>query len=283
MQNLPLKLSATNQATVLQVAGNGFWYESAAGSPELRIIITPEYGSDLVLRPGQSVRLSKNIGTWTVRSYDNSATINGNIIIGSGEFSDNNTTVANVSGSVSVTSGNIAVTSGSVTVNNGVGSPVPVDIRNGQVEITNDAGNPLPVSGSINVAGSTVPTHAALNVAMRPRDAITAAVTSVTVATTGTQVLLTTSGNGILLKSVTVFSRTTSSNSNLCSYISLSGAISATLISVSMNTIDTAQSRAMGSVNKVMDLYIPAGVNIYCYANMNGEAEAMRSITYVQL
>lgn len=282
MQNLPLKLSATNTATVLQVAGNGFWYESATGSPELRIIITPEYGSDLVLRPGQSVRLGKNIGTWTVRSYDNSATINGNIIIGSGEFSDNNTTVANVSGSVTVNSGNITV-GGSVTVANAVGSPVPVDVRNGQVEITNDTGNPLPVSGSVTVAGAASPSHAALNVAVRQRDAITNGVTSATVATTGNQTLLTTTGNGIILKSVTVFSRTTASNSNLCTYIALAGGITSVLASVQMKAVDTAQTRAMGSINLACNMYIPAGVTIYYYANQTGESEALRSITYVQL
>lgn len=61
---------------------------------DARIIVKPENGAEITLRPGQRFRLSRESGKasrWLVRSYDGFSTINGSVIIGSGEFDDANT------------------------------------------------------------------------------------------------------------------------------------------------------------------------------------------------
>lgn len=60
---------------------------------ESRIVVKPDNGNDIVLRPGQRFRLppGERANQWQIRSYDGTTDIDGQIIIGSGEFEDSNT------------------------------------------------------------------------------------------------------------------------------------------------------------------------------------------------
>jgi hypothetical protein len=92
MQSYPLKLLA-GASTTVQTEADLFVYESGTvtGSTETRIIVKPDNGSEIVLRPGQRFRASDRAMAWNVRGYDAAAVIAGMVIIGSGEFDDANT------------------------------------------------------------------------------------------------------------------------------------------------------------------------------------------------
>lgn len=110
MQLYPLNLTVANPQTSFSVEANGFWYEECmASSGDNRILVKPENGADIILRPGQSFRLTEMTRRFNVNSLDPTSVISSRVIIGSGEFSDNNTTIANVSGSVAISGGQIAI------------------------------------------------------------------------------------------------------------------------------------------------------------------------------
>ncbi|RFP36157.1 hypothetical protein [Duganella sp. BJB476] len=120
-----------------------FVYESGATTPingETRILVTPENGSQIVLRPGQRFRITKQVNAWTIQPYDPAATLTGSIIIGSGEFDD-----ANTLNKVTLD----ATFANTVTVTNSLAAPVNVAL-NPATLLKLDTSTPL------NIAGTTV-------------------------------------------------------------------------------------------------------------------------------
>jgi hypothetical protein len=95
MQSYPLVLSAAAPTAVFQADADLFVYESAmtAIGGDSHIIVKPESGSEIALKPGQRVRVapSDRAKTWYVRSADGVTAITGTIVLGSGSFEDSNT------------------------------------------------------------------------------------------------------------------------------------------------------------------------------------------------
>ncbi len=67
---------------------------SAAGNQAIRIKPAQGGGGEIILMPGQSMRLpddEKAPSAWRISNYVNAETITGTVLIGEGEFVDNNT------------------------------------------------------------------------------------------------------------------------------------------------------------------------------------------------
>jgi hypothetical protein len=95
MQSYVLQLVGPQVVPFATVA-DLFVYESGAatGGTDTRIMVKPDTGAEIVLRPGQRFRIdkaSKKATRWQVHAFDPAVTITGSIIIGSGEFDDANT------------------------------------------------------------------------------------------------------------------------------------------------------------------------------------------------
>lgn len=121
MQNYPISLSPASRTNSPGVFGTGFWYESGTGSNDnASLIVTPERGSPITIRPGQWFRLPNAVGSWLITSEDATETITGNIIIGAGDFGDAAKRIT-----LDATFAN------EVTVKNTAGNPVPVSIGGG--------------------------------------------------------------------------------------------------------------------------------------------------------
>jgi hypothetical protein len=149
MQNQSIVLSPSLKAMKLQSPGDGFWYESSAGTGDQRLVVQSEIGDTCVLKPGQSMRITKEVAVWSVSLYDGTASVSANVIVGSGDFNDNNTTIGAISGAVAVS--NFPATqpvSGSVAVSN-LPATQPVS---GTVAVSNLPAT-QPVSGSVSISG----------------------------------------------------------------------------------------------------------------------------------
>lgn len=113
MQSYPLTILAGASAGYA-ADGDLFVFESGAvtGTSDQRIAVKPGMGSEILLRPGQRVRVraDQRHTMWYVRANDPVGVVVGSVIIGSGDFSDSNATVA----------------AGSMTINNSTAQRVPV-------------------------------------------------------------------------------------------------------------------------------------------------------------
>jgi hypothetical protein len=116
-----IALSATNRSNQFNIVGDGIWYVDAtpAVADDTRIKVTPAGGSTIVLKAGQSFRTENKISTWTITSMTGAEVFTGNIIIGNGDFEDNNATI---NGTVSTSIAN------QPTVNLAAGSKVQEEI-----------------------------------------------------------------------------------------------------------------------------------------------------------
>lgn len=132
MQSYNLQLTPAKQSVVFNEFSSGIWYESGTSALETRIVVTPESGNKIELKPGQRVKLTNTVRQWTVESLNPAATISGKLLIGSGEFEDNSSLVTLD-----------ASFANNVTVMN---ASIPVTISGGDVEIKNDIGNPIQTS-----------------------------------------------------------------------------------------------------------------------------------------
>jgi hypothetical protein len=96
MQTYLLNLTPGLPFTAYQTSGDLFVYESGTAgvdTADRRIVVKPDSGGEITLRPGQRFRIApgQKAEMWSVRTLDNSVTLTGSIIIGSGEFDDANT------------------------------------------------------------------------------------------------------------------------------------------------------------------------------------------------
>lgn len=150
MQTYPIALTPQNPSGVVMASADLIVYESGATVPvggDSRIVVKPDNGSEIVLRAGQSMRLPAGTiaSTWTYRSNDPTQTINGSIIIGSGEFDDNSFKIDANSGAVPV------IPQGGFQIANADAQPVPSKIVNtvaNRVPVTMDVQQILQTSGS---------------------------------------------------------------------------------------------------------------------------------------
>lgn len=97
MQSYPMALSAAVPSAVFMSEADLFVYESGVSLVgDNRIIVKPESGAEIILKPGQRVRMAadrEKTRVWYVRSFDGVSVITGTIVIGSGEFEDSNLTL----------------------------------------------------------------------------------------------------------------------------------------------------------------------------------------------
>jgi hypothetical protein len=131
-------------------------FDDATGDSRIRV--KAENGSEIVLKPGQRVRMTERAQRWYVSSFDGATPMTVNAIIGSGEFDDANTlNTFKLDGTFSNT----------VTVANATTAPVPTTLQGtgnvavpAGVKITNDTTARVPISldpnQTLNISGSTV-------------------------------------------------------------------------------------------------------------------------------
>lgn len=113
---------------------------AAAGDQELRVSAG---STSITMMPGQSFRMPDDEPSptqWTIRNSKGIDIIEGFVLIGEGDFNDNNTSNTSYVKLDASFANNVKV------MNSGAGEAVPVSLVNAQVEVMNDAGNPLPVS-----------------------------------------------------------------------------------------------------------------------------------------
>lgn len=81
-------------SVLIPCPGNGIWFESGTSSTsDTYIVVRPDKGgAECVLKPGQNFQDRSNPATqWTITCHDPAASISGRLIIGNGDFSDDNT------------------------------------------------------------------------------------------------------------------------------------------------------------------------------------------------
>lgn len=158
MQSYPLTILAGASAGYA-ADGDLFVFESGAvtGTSDQRIAVKPGMGSEILLRPGQRVRVraDQRHTMWYVRANDPVGVVVGSVIIGSGDFSDSNATVA----------------AGSMTINNSTAQRVPVVLDPAlrvpvaldpvaAIQISNTAAQRVPVTldttQTLNTSGSVM-------------------------------------------------------------------------------------------------------------------------------
>ncbi|MFZ6748041.1 hypothetical protein [Undibacterium sp. Ren11W] len=89
MQIYPFQFDATNNAKPVSALADLFVYESGSSAGDTRIKVKPDNGAEIILKPGQRFRISEGRAQiWYVSSYDGVSVINGNLIVGSGDFGD---------------------------------------------------------------------------------------------------------------------------------------------------------------------------------------------------
>lgn len=94
MQTHPLMLTSAAPATSINIAGRAFRYIEGSSAGNARIIVKPENGNEMELKPGQGFKLADEAGRWFVKSLDGVSAITGTLNIGSGDFEDNNVQVS---------------------------------------------------------------------------------------------------------------------------------------------------------------------------------------------
>lgn len=106
MQSYPINMPAGGSQT-FSSAARRFVYESGATATlngDARIIVKPDSGNEIVLRPGQAFGLAdgETAGNWFVRANDPQMAISGTVIIGSGDFNDGTFKVDSSTGTIAV-------------------------------------------------------------------------------------------------------------------------------------------------------------------------------------
>ncbi len=141
MQYFPLQVTAAQIAN-LMVQGDYFVYESASTGVDTRIVVKPQNGGEMLLKPGQRFRIVDPVGVWSVRAFDGASTIVGVVVIGSGEFEDSNV--------------NTLLSLSSATITNTTANRVPVTLDPAQTLPVSLTGQSVSIAGTVNVAGASV-------------------------------------------------------------------------------------------------------------------------------
>jgi hypothetical protein len=146
MQSNTLKI-AVGQTVTMPCTGSGFWFESGTTTTtNPYIIVKPDSGAEFRLKPGQSVKdPAVQVGVWNIRAEDPLAVITGNVIIGNGDFTDDN--VANTI-KLDASFANL------VTVTNTTAARVPVTLDTSQT--LNTAASVMAYTNSYGSATSSV-------------------------------------------------------------------------------------------------------------------------------
>jgi hypothetical protein len=171
MQSYPFQFTPTFSTKPFNCAGDLFVYESSVASGDNRISVMPAGGGEIILKPGQSFRITKQTDVWYVQAYDSASTITGNFNIGSGDFKDsatstNQVTVVNNS-SQPVTTAPVAAVS--------ITNIAPSTIGTAAISVVNDAAykrvifRNAGVTGSIAIGGVGI-TFAGAAVVLEPGD-----------------------------------------------------------------------------------------------------------------
>ena len=92
MQSNKINIPASGAVT-MPCTGTGFWFESGTSTTANQyIIVKPDTGAEFRLKPGQNCKDPKTqVSTWYIKAEDPTAVIAGNVIIGNGDFNDDNT------------------------------------------------------------------------------------------------------------------------------------------------------------------------------------------------
>lgn len=91
MQSYAFSLAATTGRSI-PVEGDFIAYESgSAGAGDTHITVKPDVGDEVILKPGQGIRLSQKATNWFIKVTDQASTVSGTLIIGEGDFWDSNT------------------------------------------------------------------------------------------------------------------------------------------------------------------------------------------------
>lgn len=157
MQSYGKKFSGNSANELIQAHGDLFVYESAViTSGDEKIIVKPEGGNEIVLRRGQSFRLTNETNAFAVRAYDGAAVLDCSFVIGSGEFWDSNTN--NVVKLDATFANTVALEPGaSLKLVNTAAERVPVSLDTAQTL-------PVTIQGVVNIGGSSVSyTHSYAN------------------------------------------------------------------------------------------------------------------------
>lgn len=147
MQSRTINTNLAGASITIPCTGSGFWFESGTSTTSNSyIIVKPDTGAEFRIKPGQSVKDPKvQVSTWTVHAEDPAAIITGNIIIGNGDFNDDN---------VSNTFKLDATFANTVNVTNTAAQRVPVSLDPAQV--LNIPGAIVAYTNSHISAGSSV-------------------------------------------------------------------------------------------------------------------------------
>jgi len=262
MQSLNLSLSPTNPSAIINIEASGLWYESATGIGNPRIIVSPEVGGDIELKPGQRVKMTEMSKSWRVRSLTPISTISAKILIGSGEFEDNSSLVT-----LDATFAN------QVTVMN---PSLPVTISGGDVEIKNDAGNPIPATitntPSVTISGTATVQENLLSITGGVAHTAKAQFNGTTIITNVANT------NGITIHSLTL-SFVTGSNGMGISLVAKNGSLPANGydgVVIFSAYLEGAKSGNFILPNKVK---IPAGYGVAIMNSGSGGADLMYNVS----
>lgn len=92
MQTYNFSLAAAASRNI-PATGDLIVYESgtAAGAGDAHITIKPDFGDEIVLKPGQGVRFKQTATAFFIKVTDGASSVAGALVIGDGEFFDSNT------------------------------------------------------------------------------------------------------------------------------------------------------------------------------------------------
>jgi hypothetical protein len=150
MQSYQFTLSpaGNNAASTIYATGNLFVYESASTAGDNRVVVKPDTGGEIILKPGQRFRPDETRATaWNVKLIGPDA-VAGVFIIGEGDFDDANIKIDSTSGALTV------IPQGGFQIVNTPAQRVPV---------TMDATQILQTSGATVVLQNGYSNYAALD------------------------------------------------------------------------------------------------------------------------
>jgi hypothetical protein len=244
------EVQVTEGAMLMPYQDTGATIAASADNIDTRIRVKADSGGEIVLKPGQRVRMGERAKRWYVSLFDQTAAATVNAIIGSGEFDDANTlNTFKLDGTFT----------NAVKITNDTATRVPVSLDVSQL-VKIDPSIPL------NIAGSTVQyTNSWV-------DASTAAATATTIWTPAQNV------NGAYIEFAEIsMAGSAGAGSTVVSLIAKSGAAPASATDGDVVMVATAAPGGTAQTNQANEklpvrIKIPAGKGLYM--NQTGNAQA---------